>query len=231
MPKRWIEIPDVPLPFVSVDAHPLVGIYINREWKTALLSLVQHADQARFWDTTASEDFVKQQAYLLFREIRQATGMIGAIVPYATTNPPTGTLPCDGSTHNRADYPALYAALPPALQNGDTFTTPDLRGLFILSAGAGYTPYDTGGAVSVTLDESQMPPHAHDTAPHDHTYTRPTFGIDIESVGVPDPTGVGNPPFTDTTFPALVEVLPAGGGQPHDNMPPYIALAYAIVAL
>jgi microcystin-dependent protein len=222
---------DVPFPNVDVDAAPRCCIHINRQWANALLSLVSHADNPYFYDDPSPDD-VEAQAYKLFLRIREATGMIGAIVPYATTNPPTGTLPCDGSTHARADYPALYAALPPALQvDGDTFTTPDLRGLFILSAGAGYTPYDTGGAVSVTLDESQMPPHTHDTAPHDHTYTRPTFGIDIESVGVPDPTGVGNPPFTDTTFPALVEVLPAGGGQPHDNMPPYIALAYAIVAL
>src|ERR1041384_8159270 len=36
------------------------------------------------------------------------TPEVGYIRPYITTNPPTNTLPCDGGTYNREDYPLLY---------------------------------------------------------------------------------------------------------------------------
>ena len=39
--------------------------------------------------------------------------------------------------------------------------TPNLRGQFIVGAGSAYSPGDTGGAASVTLDATQMPIHTH----------------------------------------------------------------------
>jgi microcystin-dependent protein len=257
MPKRWIEIPDVPLPFVSVDAHPLVGIYINREWKTALLSLVQHADQARFWDTTASEDFVEQQAYLLFRQIRKATGMIGAIVPYVSQSAPVGTLPCEGLTFLREDYPNLYAVIDDRYKiDADTFQTPDLRGKFVFVANSVRPPFDEGGQDEVTLTTNEMPshshsnePHNHSNAPHSHADTPHSHaeqgavtvsgeigpGVPFAyATAVPSVTAlasVGIQPNTVTIDPNTIDINPTGGGQPHDNMPPYIALNYAIVAL
>ena len=39
--------------------------------------------------------------------------------------------------------------------------TPNLRGQFIVGAGSTYSPGDTGGANSVTLDATQMPIHTH----------------------------------------------------------------------
>jgi hypothetical protein len=106
--RRWIEVPDVELPLTEVDAYPRVGIYLNIEWKKALLSLVQHADQKQFWLTNESQDVVEQQAYELFRLIRKATGMIGMIFPYVSELPPAGTLPCDGQLYNYK--PQIYKA-------------------------------------------------------------------------------------------------------------------------
>lgn len=42
-----------------------------------------------------------------------------------------------------------------------TSGTPDLRDRFIVGAGNGYTPGDTGGAASVALSAAQMPAHSH----------------------------------------------------------------------
>lgn len=244
MPKAWIELPALDLPADDVDSAPYALIRINRAWKAALLSLVQHADQARFWNSE-DRDRIEQQAYTLYRAIRNASGMIGAIVPIATDQPPAGTLLCNGAAHARADYPALYAALHPALRiDADYFNTPDLRGLFILGAGPQNAELSTGGAPDIQLTIDNMPqhthtaqPHAHTSPPHGHTADYPSLGIDVESLGVPDLLAVGNPPMPSFTSSTAVTINPetviidaTGGGQAHDNMPPYIALAYVIVA-
>lgn len=222
---------DIPFPSVEPDAAPLCGIWLNQQWVTGLLSLVSHADNPYFWDN-APVDAVERAAYKLFLIIRKAQGMIGAIVPYASATPPPGTLPCDGSAHARADYPRLYAALPPPLiVDADTFRTPDLRGVFVLGASNAYPPLASGGSETVSLTISNLPSHTHSTAPHAHTYEQPIVGIDLEAPGVPDATAVGNPPITTTTSAETVTVNATGGDEPHDNMPPYIALSYAIVAV
>ena len=239
------RIPPQPMPTVDVDQHPLVSVNINEQWANALLSLVQHADRAETWAEGTDIDLIEQNAYALYRVIRSAHGMIGSVIAYATTNEPENTLKCDGSTHARADYPVLYDRLPVGLiVDADNFMTPDLRGIFVLGASAAHPAFSIGGDEEVTLTTAQMPthshstaPHFHSTVPHSHTYNQPTFGIDIESVGVPDPTGVGNPPIPMITSiegvtvnAETVTVNDTGGDQPHPNMPPFIAMNYAIVA-
>lgn len=256
---RWVRVPDLTLPAVDVDAYPRIGVLINREWQETLLSLVQHADQQAAWESD-DVDRIEQQAYKLWDRIRKARGLIGAIIPYATEEAPPGTLPCDGNLYERADYPALYDLLGLQYQaDPNFFRTPDLRGQFILGAmHPDYPVYSAGGEREHTLTAEEMPehiheadphtheadPHSHSNTPHTHGYTQPTFGVDIESVGVPDPTGVGNPPVPMTTSASAVSIdnanvtlqettvsiQPSGGGQAHNNMPPYIAFNYAIVA-
>jgi hypothetical protein len=84
--------------------------------------------------------------------------------------------------------------------------TPDLRDRFIVGAGSNYSVGDIGGANEVTLSVNQIPPHTHE---------------------VPDGTtgggsGAQNGPLTGDTLSSQS----TGGGQPHENRPPYYALAY-----
>lgn len=146
------------------------------------------------------------------------TGITGFIFPAIwQTVDTTKYLVCDGSVYNRVDYPALYAILHSQyILTANTFYVPDLRNRFVVGAGSTYNVADTGGADSVTLTINQMPVH-------NHKYNQYTFGVDIESVGVPDPTGVGNP-----TIPQVS--TNSGGGASHENRPPYYALKYYIVA-
>jgi hypothetical protein len=52
--------------------------------------------------------------------------LIASIILYATESTPQGTLPCDGATYNRVDYPELYAALNSIyIIDADTFVTPN----------------------------------------------------------------------------------------------------------
>lgn len=88
--------------------------------------------------------------------------------------------------------------------------TPDLRDRFIVGAGRSYAVGATGGAAQVTLTVSQIPAHAH-------TYT------DYNSYG-------GGVVFNGTVLEKstgyTANTSSVGGGQAHENRPPYYALAY-----
>lgn len=143
--------------------------------------------------------------------------MIGTITHYITVSPPEGILKCDGSQHLRVDFPRLYDELPVSLiVDADNFVTPTIEDVFIIATGAGHAQEDTGGADTHTLDVDEIPSHYH-------TYNKPTFNIDVESVGIPDPTGVGLP-----ELPASTSLT--GGGNAHNNMPPYVAYHVGLVA-
>jgi microcystin-dependent protein len=126
--------------------------------------------------------------------------------------------------------------------------TPDLRDRFIVGAGGSYSVGDTGGSNSVTLSVSEMPSHQHGTGTlrtdfipgHTHSlgkpsnalvarasfgrvvaagddYQLPNFELDLVS----DTGGAG-----DHRHDISGETSAAGGGQAHENRPPYYALAY-----
>lgn len=116
--------------------------------------------------------------------------------------------------------------------------TPDLRGRFILGASDTYKVGSTGGEENTTLDVKHIPSHGHMIRTWNHVYMgfpkvyrngsweRYTGGIfrvsgewhnDGGSLQEAPQDGTGDPAgTTDGT----------GGGQPHNNMPPYYALSY-----
>lgn len=140
---------------------------------------------------------------------------VGSIVPFYTDTLPDGCILADGATYLKEDYPELYDMTPLVMRTPTDFSVPDLRDKFLYGSGVNAVRAE-GGEENVTLTVAQMPNHTH-------TFTSPTFGIDVESVGVPDPTGVGNPP-------AVLTTSSAGGNQSHNNMPPYYVVKYAIFA-
>mgnify|MGYP000405387397 CR=1 FL=1 len=143
--------------------------------------------------------------------------MIGSLIHYATSLPPTGVLACDGAVYNRVDYPILYDAILPILQiDADTFNVPNIQDAFMLASGANHDVFTNGGDETVTLSIDQLPSHSH-------SYNVPTTNIDVESVGVPDPTGAGIP-----MLPAVTGNT--GNNQAHENMPPFVTFAVGIVA-
>ena len=102
------------------------------------------------------------------------------------------------------------------LCNGSN-NTPDLRGRFVVGyhdSNADYDVDDTGGSESVTLTVNQIPAHTH-------THTKATHpsgsGPEQNQSGGPeDRTNFGDTGTTSST----------GGGQSHENRPPYYALCY-----
>lgn len=92
--------------------------------------------------------------------------------------------------------------------------TPNLSGQFIVGYNAADTDYDaigkSGGAKEVTLTVPQIPPHNHLIRTHNKGGGDGNTHMGLQSLGVQK--------FTENT----------GGGQPHENRPPYYTLAYII---
>jgi microcystin-dependent protein len=158
-------------------------------------------------------------------------GDAGAVIPKglismwsgAVADIPTGWALCDGT-------------------NG----APDLRDRFIVGAGtgSGYAIGDTGGESTHILTPDEMPSHTHIQDAHNHGITDPGH---YHQVTVKDHDGsssrfragdtgtqVNTPANTGstTTGIAVNNQTPTnqytGGGLPHENRPPYYALAFII---
>lgn len=146
--------------------------------------------------------------------------MVGMIVAYMTESPPANVLACDGSTYLRDDYPVLYEQLDVFfIVDADHFTVPDLRGRTVIGVGSGaglssYNTGATGGEETHQLTESELASHSH--------------SIEL-TTGVPA-VSPGEVAF-DVTVPIVSDVTGSTGGDaPHNNMQPYYALNYGVIA-
>lgn len=171
---------------------------------------------------------------------------IGWILPNFLETLPDYMLPCQGQTVARADYPNLWDAIHPSMRLiGDLIQIPDMRERYLRGLDdAEGNINDMYGSDEITIVEENLPPHNHDIShghsspPHAHTYTQPTFGVDIESVGIPDPTGVGNPPIPFLTSAESVSISNhsgssgdgLGASEPMLVVPRTIVVPFAIVA-
>jgi len=126
--------------------------------------------------------------------------------------------------------------------------TPDLRNRFVVGAGASYTPYNVGGAAAHTLTWAEMPVHSHG-------FSATTSWADLQgaiqfgAAGIPansglgivstaGPNGANQPNFGSGLVNNRLNINAshnhsvngttgnAGSSSPHNNMPPYLALAY-----
>jgi len=141
---------------------------------------------------------------------------IGEIKMTASPTLPGGCLWCDGSTYEKADYPDLYAALGAAFILSSTqFFVPDLRGKFASGTVALSDVGETGGEAAHTLTIGEIPSHSH-TIP----LTATTLALEPGEVTVTTPIPILTANTGDT-----------GGGGSHNNIPPYLALNYFIVAV
>lgn len=170
---------------------------------------------------------------------------IGEIRIFANNFYPMGWLPCDGRMLDTRQNAALFALLGLTYGgNGSTtFALPNLAtsggvGMVPIGAGSGpgLTPYNLGettGVPSVALTLNEIPSHNHDLvgmkADDPHTVSTPTATswISRNTLGA---TAIAN--YSDQSLSGAALVSPAlgvaGGGQPHENRQPYLALNYYI---
>lgn len=114
-----------------------------------------------------------------------------------------------------------------ALCNGAN-GTPDLRDRFVVGAGNAYSVGNTGGQSNVTLTVDQMPVHSHSATANSAGSME--FSQTSSHGGGNVYYGMGTIQYSNNvaknahTHPVTVEN--AGGGQAHENRPPYYALAF-----
>ncbi len=154
---------------------------------------------------------------------------LGEIAMFAFNFTPYGWMPCDGRLLAISQYSALYSLLGTQYGgNGTTnFALPNLNGRFPLCLSGTHTQGEQGGSETVTLTQTQMPAHTHAASassaqanqrgPGGNVLAREAMGQDaVYSSQSPDVTMSGN------------AVGMAGGGQAHNNMPPYLSLNFCI---
>jgi microcystin-dependent protein len=138
---------------------------------------------------------------------------------------PVGWAFCNGQLLPISQYSTLFNLIGTTYGgNGiTTFALPDLRGRVPVHQGKGYNLGQSAGTETVTLSLNQIPAHSHALNVLTGTGTQPSpkGGFWAES-------SLGQfssaPPMANMA-PAL---QPSGGGQPHINVSPYLAVNFII---
>ena len=99
-------------------------------------------------------------------------------------------------------------------------TWEQIKDTFLLACGSTYEVGSTGGEATVSLQVNNLPPH-------DHTERLPeSFRISANAGSGGYVSDATNPktPYAGGTYSSSVKTGTTGGGQAHNNMPPYLAV-------
>ncbi len=101
-------------------------------------------------------------------------------------------------------------------------TWEQIQNRFLLGAGSSYTAGSTGGAATVTLTTNQMPSHQHTL----QLKSKGTSTWSTAQAYTLFSAGSGRTSFNwdEGTANADSRISPTGGGQAHENMPPYLVV-------
>ncbi|GFN33781.1 phage tail protein [Paenibacillus xylaniclasticus] len=157
---------------------------------------------------------------------------IGEIRMFAGNFAPSGWHICDGSILPISENEALFSLIG-TTYGGDgqtTFALPDLRGRVPVgqgmnsATGTTYTLGQKAGTETVTLTSNELPAHIHGVVASSAVTTSHPQGAvwgTGDTVQYVAPSTSGAPMLASA-------VSVAGGGQPHDNMMPYLPIGYII---
>lgn len=196
------QTPDLPL----CEAFQLK--LLNNELMASLLGYLFTSTGA--WTTDVATDLL-----LPIMESVSPIGYATLWVPFAgNAIDAEEWVPANGQAVSRATYARLFARYGTIYGAGDgstTFNMPDWRDKFPLHAGSAHPAATTGGEEEVTLTEAEMPEHTHTLAFEQNGASGSTLWPQRENGAV------------TPTYPTGGTTGSTGGGDPHNNMPPYIS--------
>lgn len=156
---------------------------------------------------------------------------IGEIRMFGGNFAPDGWALCQGQQMPISQYQELFSLIG-TTYGGDgqsTFNLPDLRCRIPVHQGSGagqsYALGQQGGSENVTLLPAQLPAHTHLA----HANSKPADQVSPKgNVWAPASTGTiyAAPPASLAA--ASQAIGSAGGGQPHDNMSPFLVINFII---
>ena len=157
---------------------------------------------------------------------------IGEIRLFGFNFAPTGWAQCNGQLLAISQNTALFSILG-TTYGGDwrtTFALPNLQGQAALGAGQGpglsyRTLGESGGESSVTLINSEMPAHTHAAAASTNVGDQSTPANNLWATGAGSRGQNFYASGADTAMSSQA-IGQAGGSQPHNNLPPYLALNF-----
>lgn len=170
---------------------------------------------------------------------------VGSVTIHSINSAPAGWLLCDGTAVSRTTYSDLFDIVGTSFGVGDgstTFNTPDLKG----RTPAGYDSSDSDfdsignadGEITHTLTEAEVAGHTHNgtTASGNfdsHTHNLPLglfgggnfhgFQLDVASIDSALTVSSNN-----STHSHPLSVNTAGSGTTHNNLQPFLTLAWII---
>ncbi len=159
---------------------------------------------------------------------------IGEIRLFGFNFAPRGWAQCNGQLLAIAQNTALFSILG-VTYGGDgrtTFALPNLQGQAALGAGQGpglsqRTPGESDGQSTVTLINSEMPQHTHLASASTNLGDQAGPANNLWATGA---GGRGQNFYASGADVVMSNqaIGPAGANQPHNNMPPYLALNFCI---
>lgn len=198
------------------DNTPSLSLLISERTQQLLLAIMQDIQPRYKWlDVDNSTwDTIDEQIADTITEILEIippvtdmtpVGSIVFFISYALNCPDKWQI-ASGQILSGDDYPELYDIIPEEFRNGDgTFDIPDLRSKFLYGAGVDENVGDTGGEANVTLTIAQIPSHSHTIAKGAAVASQNSRATQANNTALADQnTGL------------------AGGGESHNNLPPYI---------
>lgn len=159
---------------------------------------------------------------------------VGEIRIFGGNFAPNGWALCNGALVAISSNTALFSLLGTTYGgNGTTnFALPNLQGAAPMNEGEGpgLTPRRLGesaGTPSVSLLQTEMPAHVHTGVASltDGTQNTPLVLAEAPIYGADPAT---SPATIVAMAPISVGIAPAAGGQPHNNLQPYLGLTFII---
>jgi microcystin-dependent protein len=159
-----------------------------------------------------------------------ATPFIGEIKMVGFTFAPRGYAECNGQLLAISQNTALFSLLG-TTYGGDgktSFALPDFQDRAAVHFGQGPGLSDivegqTGGAANVTLNSTQLPAHAHQAQGVNGVATQASPAGNVWA-------GAAQRPYLNSSNGQMNAgaLSSVGGGQPHNNLPPYLVVKFVI---
>ena len=151
---------------------------------------------------------------------------VGEIRMFGGNFAPVGWAFCNGQLLPISENPTLFNLIG-TTYGGDgqtTFALPNLQSRVPIHQGNAHVIGEVGGAESVTLALAQIPAHTHTPQASSSPGTSASPSGNVWAAWS-DAQYSATAPAAAMASPALA---PAGGSQPHENMPPFVAVNFII---